>query len=644
MGKYSSQLQTCSLAALGWEGRVKNTGNIASSTQPRAAVLHSRKLAYSSIVFRAVGLLGLVLAGVGCQREGVFIQGEVLAPLRQVPTMAILAPAELAKEDYLYDGEKNRYKPFKQLFCAGWINAERFTDLNRRFLLQGQLFQKVLASKPVGPCEMYLSLRPRITVKQYIRPTIAGAMLSVGTGLLYNILGGPEAYRQVECQIEVELLGPGGRHITTYISTRKSAERAVADRPWQLGPLVSYAYTKAMEDIANQISVDNDMLMRALTADMASKGVVPLASSAVRINVNTPKGVVIRRQNTLISGQIVGMNGPATLSWYLNGSKGGNVALKDTTAESVKEFSLRVPFSKGIEKVTLALHSQAAGGAVSELARTEMAYLCIPRDAMPLPEVRQRWAVIIGVSDYANGGSRFPDLKYAARDAEAFRQFVLSPRSGGFDEDRVLCLLDEKATNKNIRHALFEFLAKAGKDDLVVIFFSGHGMPQAGGENFFMLCHDTHPDRLASTAFPMWDIDTALRRFIKARRVVVFADACHAGVIASQPGTKGGSNPVHQYLQQLALAEPGRLILTASEAREVSFESEKFGDGHGVFTYFLLKGLEGQADRDKNGLVTAGEIVEYVRSEVISATKDKQHPNPSGQYDRNLPLAVVGNN
>ena len=71
---------------------------------------------------------------------------------------------------------------------------------------------------------------------------------------------------------------------------------------------------------------------------------------------------------------------------------------------------------------------------------------------------------------------------------------------------------------------------------------------------------------------------------------------------------------------------------------------QREGDGHGVFTYFLLKGLEGQADRDKNGLVTAGEIVEYVRSEVISARKDKQHPNPSGQYDRNLPLAVVGNN
>jgi uncharacterized caspase-like protein len=108
-------------------------------------------------------------------------------------------------------------------------------------------------------------------------------------------------------------------------------------------------------------------------------------------------------------------------------------------------------------------------------------------------------------------------------------------------------------------------------------------------------------------------------------------------------GARGDSdNLANKYLQQVALASPGRLILTASEASELSFESEKVGQGHGLFTWFLLQGLRGQADADRDEIVTAGELVEYVRGQVIEASDGKQHPNPSGQYDRNLPLSIVG--
>jgi uncharacterized caspase-like protein len=250
---------------------------------------------------------------------------------------------------------------------------------------------------------------------------------------------------------------------------------------------------------------------------------------------------------------------------------------------------------------------------------------------------------VIGIGKYAHSGKGFQDLKYADKDAKAFSEFLQSPQGGGFSADHVLCLTNEKATVENVRHAMFEFLAQADKDDLAMVFFSGHGMPRANDKNFFMLCHDTRPDRLASTSFPMWDIDTALRRFIRARHVVIFADACHAGAISTRTGAKGAKgtdeNPVHRYLQQLSMAKPGLLIFTASEAMEKSFESDKHKSG--VFTRFLLQGLKGAADDDSNGIVTAGEIVEYVRKSVIDATKSKQHPNSSGQYDRKLPLSVI---
>ena len=415
----------------------------------------------------------------------------------------------------------------------------------------------------------------------------------------------------------------------------------VTDRPDQLGPLVSYALTKTLEDVANQISVDNDTLMRALSADMVTRGVVPIADSTMRINVRFPDSIVVRARKIPVAGQVIGVNveGPLTLSWSINGADCGWVPLTDSTAKSVKEFRFDTPLQEGTNKIVLTVHAKPSGpGTRAELARTELP--CLSLWEGRLPEVRRRWAVVIGISDYAQGGKSFRDLQFAHRDAMRFYDFLVGPR-GRFASEHVLRLINADATAANVRHALFEFLAKADQDDLVLIYFSGHGVPQPGTDNFFMVCHDTDSARLASTGFPMWDIDTALRRFIRAERVVVLADACHAGAISPLAGVRTEpENPIHQYLQQLAMAEPGRLIFTASEARELSRESRQFRNG--VFTHFLLKGLaEGEADADHNGVVTAGEIVEYVRHNVRSATDDKQHPNPSGQYDRQLPLSVV---
>lgn len=590
-----------------------------------------------------VALAGLITALAGCGRQGVHVLVPPLASLRPVPAQMVMQSTELTRQNFMLKAESNKYERISTHQDLRWVNAKRFDVLLREYLSEASLFQAVWDRPPTDENQTFLVFRPRVKINQYIRPSIKGTVLTLGTGMIYNILGGSACYRYVECELVMDVCSPKGRVIRTYRSSCRSAERLATDAPGQLGPLLSYAFTKTLEDVAAQVSMDNDLLVRALSADMVAKGVIPLYDSGMRIHLRSPKGIVLRTRRTRISGQVMGVDRPVLLECRINGSKIGMVPLKDTTAKSVKDFAFEARLSEGIAKIVLTLRETGgAKTAARELARTEIAYLCVPDPTAPPPEVRQRWAVVIGISDYAYGGKHFPDLKYADRDAKAFFEFLRSPLSGGFSEDHIMYLTNKQATVENVRHALFEFLAQAGKDDLVVIFFSGHGMPQPRTENFFMLCYDTRPGRLASTAFPMWDIDTALRRFVKAKRVVVLADACHAGVISSDAGAKGKRpNPVHQYLHQLALAEPGRLVFTASEARELSFESEKYGGGHGVFTHFLLKGLKGDADEDKNGLVTAGEIVEYVRARVIKATNGKQHPNPSGQFDRKLPLAVV---
>jgi len=469
-----------------------------------------------------------------------------------------------------------------------------------------------------------------------VRSTFAGTVLNLGTALMYSMLGGPDAHRRVQCDLDIEVLSPSRRHIASYHASGESVERLVSERSRQLGPLVSRAFVQSMERMTGQIMVDNDVLMRALTTDLAAKGLISLPGSHMRIQILTPRQVIVKSKMTEISGQIIGVDQPVELEWSVNGVNAGKILLKDTDAESVKEFSFQAALPKGVAKIALNLRGKSA----KQLAKLETAYLCNPDEKSLARSPQDRWAVVIGIAQYAHSGKAFQNLKYADKDAKAFSAFLRSPEGGGFSADHILCLTNEKATAANVRHAMFEFLAQADKDDLAVVFFSGHGMPRADEKNFFMVCHDTRPDRLASTSFPMWDIDTALRKFIRARHVVIFADACHSGAIATPAGAKGAdTNPVHRYLQQLSIAKPGLLIFTASEAMEKSFESDKHKSG--VFTKFLLQGLKGAADDDRDGIVRAGEIVEYVRKCVIDATNRKQHPNASGQYDRNLPLSVL---
>ena len=257
----------------------------------------------------------------------------------------------------------------------------------------------------------------------------------------------------------------------------------------------------------------------------------------------------------------------------------------------------------------------------------------------------ERWAVVVGVSNYRQGVS---NLQYADDDALAVYEFLASPRGGRFAPENMRLLIDEQATSQTLRDALHVFLSRAKQEDLVVIYFSGHGASApARPDIVYLLTHDADPERLASTAFPMHEVQTALKHYIAAERVLILADACRSGSMLRLPQTvamRSGEEEnelVYRYLQELSRSAPGRAVFTASEAREPSREGQQWGGGHGVFTYHLLEGLRSKADRDQNGVVTLGEAIEYTQYHVQEDTDSQQHPDPGGEYDRNFPLSVI---
>ena len=256
----------------------------------------------------------------------------------------------------------------------------------------------------------------------------------------------------------------------------------------------------------------------------------------------------------------------------------------------------------------------------------------------------QKWAVVIGISRYKD--SRIAGLRYAAADARSFYEWLISQQGGGYAPSRVALLLDSEATAQNIKNALFNWLKQPLAEDMATIYFAGHGSPESpdSPHNLFLLPYDAVYDNVAATGFPMWDIETALKRFIKAKKVVVIADACHSGGVgqafdvARRDNRSVQVNPINSGLQNLSQVGDGIAVISASDDKQFSQEGQQWGNGHGVFTYYLLKGVHGDADYNRDGHVTLGELIPYLSEKVRRETRNAQSPTVSGKFDPALSI------
>lgn len=255
------------------------------------------------------------------------------------------------------------------------------------------------------------------------------------------------------------------------------------------------------------------------------------------------------------------------------------------------------------------------------------------------------WAVIIGISQYYESG--ITALKYAHKDAEALKEQLLSPACGNlFIPERIQILVNEQATTREINKALRTFLKQAEKDDVVIIYIAGHGAPDPDRlNNRYFLTYDTDPKDIASTGILMDNIQQSINDTIRAERIVVLADTCHSGgiQISGARSTNNEAQYQKQFLEGIAASRTGVAYLSSANVNESSSENDTLG--HGVFTHYLLEGLKGKADgfeTEKDGIITLGELFEYVQEMVKQETKNQQNPISGATYDRSMPIAYTG--
>ena len=251
------------------------------------------------------------------------------------------------------------------------------------------------------------------------------------------------------------------------------------------------------------------------------------------------------------------------------------------------------------------------------------------------------WAVVIGINTYP----RIRQLKYAVNDARLFYEYLV--KYTHVPQENVTLLLDREATLTQIRSALGTRLKSiAGKDDMVIIFFAGHGAtekdvmsPDGDGLEKYLLPYDANPQDLYATALPMREISHIFKR-IQAERLVFIADSCYSGASGGRTIDITGirASISDNFMDRIATGK-GRVIMTASGANEVSVENEQFE--HGVFTYYLVEGLKGEADADGDGFITVDEAYLCVSDKVPQATGQEQHPIKKGTVEGRLILGIV---
>ncbi len=222
-----------------------------------------------------------------------------------------------------------------------------------------------------------------------------------------------------------------------------------------------------------------------------------------------------------------------------------------------------------------------------------------PRDAV---------AIIIGIQNY----KRVPNAEFANNDAREFSEYAI--RALGIKPEKIKMLLDDEADEVNIVKAFENWLPiQVNKDKTdVYVFYSGHGLPSSDGKSLYFLPHGVDKELLSRTAVAQNEIVAALAA-AKPKSVTMFIDACYSGQTRGGDVLVANAKPVA--LKADKNAYPANFtVITASANDQISSSSPDLK--HGIFSFYLMKGMEGDADTNQDGKITLGEMQDYLSDKV----------------------------
>ena len=240
-------------------------------------------------------------------------------------------------------------------------------------------------------------------------------------------------------------------------------------------------------------------------------------------------------------------------------------------------------------------------------------------------------ALIIGISKYNNA----PEARYADRDANYFSDFAENVL--GIDETNIKLISNNNANRVALKKALKIWLKGFSTPNIsdIYIFFAGHGLASTDGKELYLLPYDGEPRLLDDTAILRSEIFDTVKS-INPKSVTVFLDACYSGQTREKDIILADARPIAIVPIESDIPE-NFSVFSASSGSEISGSLPEAD--HGLFSYFLMKGLEGDADANNDRKITNGELHSYVRSNVTrQAVRLGREQTPQLQGDENRVL------
>ncbi len=284
------------------------------------------------------------------------------------------------------------------------------------------------------------------------------------------------------------------------------------------------------------------------------------------------------------------------------------VASRDLGADT----PLEAAHAKGHD-VIVTLIQQAAAGRLGTAPPVAASPSPVPASDVDVPSVERtakpnRYAVVVGIEQYR---TKLPKADFAARDAQTMKAYLT--KTMGFSDENVALLVNENATGRDLEKYIEHWLPnRVEKDGTVFVYYSGHGAPNPKTGDAYLVPYDGDPAFVDATGYPLKRLYENLGK-LPAKEVVVLLDSCFSGA-GGRSVLAPGARPMVLTVENPVLASGRTVVLAASKGDQVSSTYDQ--KGHGLLTYFFLKGLRGEADANKDGSVDLAEVYDYLKPQV----------------------------
>lgn len=231
-------------------------------------------------------------------------------------------------------------------------------------------------------------------------------------------------------------------------------------------------------------------------------------------------------------------------------------------------------------------------------------------DELPVVKVatnKNAYAVVIGIEQYRQ---KLPRADFAIHDAETVTEYLTKVM--GYPEENVVTLTNDKASMTDFIKYFEKWLPNnVEKDGKVFVYYSGHGAPNPKTGDAFLVPYDGDPSFINETGYPLKKLYESLGR-LQAKEVVVALDACFSGG-GGRSVLAEGARPIVISMKGYII-HPKIMVLSASGGDQISSTYKE--KGHGLFTYFMLKGIRGAGDTDGDGDIEIEELYTYLKPQI----------------------------